>query len=98
MFNAIQLRWLAKSIGLEKLVLKQKKLVGYFIANQESLYYQSPKFTKVLNYIQHNPHACKMKERNEKLTLVFENVVNVRQAIEMLEPISEKNKVSLLNN
>ncbi len=97
LFNAIQLRWLAKSIGLEKLVLKQKKLVGYFISNQDSPYYQSPKFTKVLNYIQHNPHACKMKERNEKLTLVFENVNNVRQSIEMLEPIAE-NKVFLEDN
>lgn len=93
LFNAIQLRWLAKSIGLEKLVLKQKKLIGYFIANQESPYYQSPKFTKVLNYIQHNPHACKMKERNEKLTLVFENVSHVRQAIQLLEPIVGKKEV-----
>jgi transcription-repair coupling factor (superfamily II helicase) len=94
LFNAIQLRWLAKSIGLEKLVLKQKKLIGYFINNQDSLYYQSPKFTKVLNYIQHNPHACKMKERNEKLTLVFENISHVRQAIEVLEPIAGNKPVA----
>ncbi|MDF1672575.1 MAG: transcription-repair coupling factor [Vicingaceae bacterium] len=93
LFNAIQLRWLAKSIGLEKLVLKQKKLIGYFISNQESPYYQSSKFTKVLNYIQNNPHACKMKERNEKLTLVFENVSNVKQAIELLEPIDLKKEL-----
>lgn len=90
LFNAIQLRWVAKNIGLEKLVLKQKKLIGYFIANQESPYYQSPKFTKVLNYIQNNPHVCKMKERNDKLTLVFENVNNVRESIELLEPIIAK--------
>ena len=97
LFNAIKLRWIAKSLGLEKLVLKQKKLIGYFIANQDSPYYQSSKFTKVLNYIQHNPNACKMKERNDKLTLVFENVSNVRLAIDVLEPIVE-NKVNLINN
>jgi transcription-repair coupling factor (superfamily II helicase) len=90
LFNAIRLRWIAKNIGLEKLVLKQKKLIGYFITNQESPYYQSSKFTRVLNYIQHNPHACKMKERNEKLTLVFENVNSVLQAIELLEPLIEQ--------
>jgi transcription-repair coupling factor (superfamily II helicase) len=93
LFSAIQLRWVAKNIGLEKLVLKQKKLIGYFIANQDSLYYQSPKFTKVLHYIQANPYKCQMKERNDKLTLVFENVANVRQAIELLEPIAEKKVV-----
>jgi transcription-repair coupling factor (superfamily II helicase) len=60
------------------------------------LFYQSPKFTAVLKYIQANPHACKMKERNDKLTLVFENVNNVREAIGLLEPILEK-KASILN-
>jgi hypothetical protein len=48
---------------------------------------------KLLKYIQANPHACKMKERNDKLTLVFENVNNVREAIELLEPIVEKEQV-----
>tara|TARA_B100000809_G_scaffold139066_2_gene136707 strand:+ start:2975 stop:6328 length:3354 start_codon:yes stop_codon:yes gene_type:complete len=93
LFSAIQLRWIAKSIGLEKMVLKQKKLVGYFISNQESLFYQSPKFTTVLKYIQANPKVCKMKERNDKLTLVFENVNNVREAIGLLEPIEGKDSV-----
>lgn len=88
LFNAIKLRWIAKEIGFEKLVLKQHKLIGYFIANQESPYYQSDAFTKVLKYVQENPHACKMKERNDKLSLVYENVKNVVQAIELLEPIS----------
>jgi transcription-repair coupling factor (superfamily II helicase) len=96
LFSAIQLRWIAKRIGLEKMVLKQKKLVGYFIANQESLFYQSPQFTAVLKYIQNNPHTCKMKERNDKLSLVFENVNNVREAIDLLEPILEKKSLELV--
>ena len=70
------------------MVLKQKKLVGYFINNQESLFYQSPKFTAVLKYIQANPYACKMKERHNKLTLVFEHVNNVGEAIGLLAPIA----------
>jgi transcription-repair coupling factor (superfamily II helicase) len=96
LFSAIQLRWIAKRIGLEKMVLKQKKLVGYFIANQESLFYQSPQFTTVLKYIQTNPHTCKMKERNDKLSLVFENVNNVREAIDLLEPILENKSLELV--
>ncbi len=87
LFNAIRLRWIAKEIGLEKLVLKQKKLIGYFISNQESPYYQSPKFTRVLKYIQENPRVCQMKERNDKLSLIFENVSNVSEAIALLIPI-----------
>ncbi|PJB15238.1 MAG: transcription-repair coupling factor [Flavobacteriales bacterium CG_4_9_14_3_um_filter_32_8] len=90
LLNAIRLRWIAKEIGLEKLVLKQKKLIGYFIANQESPYYQSAKFTQVLKYIQENPRVCRMKERNDKLSLIFENVTKITQAIDLLSPITEK--------
>lgn len=87
LFSAIRLRWVAKSIGFEKMVLKQKKLIGYFIANQESPFYQSPIFTKVLRFVQGNPSLCTMKERNDKLTLVFDNVNGIDQAIGLLKPV-----------
>jgi len=90
LFNAIRLRWIAKRIGFEKMVLKQQKLIGYFIANQDSPFYQSATFTQVLQFVQANPYTCKMKERNEKLTLVFENVTSIEKAIELLEPITAK--------
>lgn len=93
MIKAIQLRWLAKDIGLEKVVLKQKKLICYFVSNQDSPYYQSPTFTKVLNFVQANPRLCKMKEKKDRLSLVFENVVSVSQAIGLIESIKEKNSV-----
>jgi transcription-repair coupling factor (superfamily II helicase) len=87
LFNALILRKLAKKIGFEKLVLKQQKLIGYFIANQDSAFYQSNTFTNVLRYVQANQKLCSMKERNDKLTLVFENVRTIKQANQLLEPI-----------
>jgi len=87
LFNALILRKLAKKIGFEKLVLKQQKLIGYFIANQDSAFYQSNTFTNVLRYVQANQKLCSMKERNDKLTLVFDNVKTIKQANELLEPI-----------
>ena len=84
LFNAIRLRWMAKKIGFEKMVLKQQKLIGYFITNQDSPYYQSNSFTQVLQFVQANPYACKMKERNEKLSLVFENVTSIEKALQFL--------------
>lgn len=87
LFKAIQLRWVAKEIGFEKLVLKQKKLIGYFISNPDSPYFQSTRFTNVLNFVQQNQRTCKMKEKNDKLSLVFENVSSIHQAIELIEPM-----------
>ena len=68
-------------------MLKQKKLIGYFVQNQQSPYYQSARFTHVLNYVQQNQRACKMKEKNNKLSLVFENVTAIHQAISVIEPL-----------
>ena len=89
LIHAISLRSLAKEIGFEKLVLKQQKLIGYFVSNPESAYYQSTIFGNVLKYVQQNPDNVKMKERNDRLSLVFEQVKGIEHAIELLSPVKE---------
>jgi transcription-repair coupling factor (superfamily II helicase) len=87
MIEAIRMRWIAKNIGIEKIVLKQRKLICYFITNQDSPYYQSPIFTKVLQYVQQNPGKCKLREKNNRLSLVYENVASVKKSINLLSEI-----------
>ena len=79
--ESIKLRWLAKSIGFEKLVIKGKKMIGYFVYQQDSPFYESPAFTKVLQFVQTNPKNCKMSERNNKLRLVYTNIDSVEKAL-----------------
>ncbi len=85
---AIQLRWMAKDIGFEKLVLKRNILIGTFVSNQNSNYYQSDKFTKVLEYIKFNHHKADMAEKNDKLRMRFDNVNNIKQAYHLLSEIA----------
>ncbi len=87
LIHTIRLRWLAMEMGLEKLLLKNNRLVGYFIQNQNSPYYQSETFTKVLKFVQTNARICKMKETNDKLSLSFENIKSIDDAIIALSPI-----------
>jgi transcription-repair coupling factor (superfamily II helicase) len=87
LINTIRLRWMAKDIGFEKVVLKSSKLIGYFVLNQNSPYYQSESFTKVLKYVQQHSKLCKMKENRDKLSLTFENIKSVDEAIRALKPI-----------
>ncbi|MBA3970938.1 MAG: transcription-repair coupling factor [Bacteroidetes bacterium] len=87
LIHTIRLRWLAMEVGFEKLLLKNNRMVGYFIPNQNSAYYQSETFTKVLKFVQQNPRTCKMKETNGKLTLSFENIEAIDDAIGALKPI-----------
>jgi transcription-repair coupling factor (superfamily II helicase) len=50
-------------IGMKKLVMKQGKMIGYFISDQQSDYYQSKRFHQVLQFVQKNSSICKMKEK-----------------------------------
>ncbi|WP_298497509.1 transcription-repair coupling factor [uncultured Algibacter sp.] len=91
LLNSVQIKWLATKIGFEKIIMKKGKLVGYFINNQQSNFYQSSSFTKVLKFVQTHPQACKMKEKQTRtglrLMLTFDNIKTVNQALQALKPI-----------
>jgi transcription-repair coupling factor (superfamily II helicase) len=87
LLSAIRLRWMAKEIGLEKLTLKAGKMIGFFVSNQESLYYQSKNFTRVLNFIKTNPAGYKMYEKNGALRISCSHISSISEALEALSPM-----------
>ena len=91
LLNSVRVKWIATTLGFEKIVMKHNKLIGYFIKDQQSSFYQSNRFTKVLQYIQTNPTTGKMKEKQTRqglrLLLTFDNVKSVDKALKVLQPI-----------
>ena len=91
LLNSVRIKWMATKIGLEKVVMKKGKLIGYFISDQQSDFYQSAGFNKVIHYIQAHPGAGKMKEKETRtglrLLLTFEHIKTVKQALAVLRPI-----------
>ncbi len=87
LISTIRLRRIAKKIGFEKLTIKMNRMTGYFAGDQESPYYQTDAFGKVLEFVQNNPTAAVMKEMKGKLTLRFEGVKSVEAAIALLESL-----------
>ena len=85
LLKTMELKWMAKKIGLEKIVLKQEKMICYFTT--DSNYFESDKFTNVLMFIQSNPRNCKMSEKNNKLRLIYSNIQSISEAIENLGQI-----------
>ncbi len=84
----IKLRWVAKAIGFERLILKNEKLACYFISDPESGYYQGPVFSEVLNYVKSFPNKVVMRQRNDKLSLTFQNVAKIDEALNVLSEVS----------
>ncbi len=84
---AIRLRWLAKKIGFEKLVLRNSRFTCYFIGDEQSDYFQSPQFTAILNFMKENSTVFTMKEERNKLFLIFRGVDSITGALERLNRI-----------
>ncbi|AFL80647.1 transcription-repair coupling factor Mfd [Aequorivita sublithincola DSM 14238] len=93
LLNSVRIKWIAISMGLERLIMKQKKMVGYFVADQQSAFYQSPSFSKVLQYVQIHPQKVTMKEKETRnglrLLLTFEGISSVDKALLALEPFED---------
>lgn len=87
LFVLVRSRWIAMSLGIEKVILKNYKLVFFFIANQSSPFYESEAFQKVIRYLQANGNICEMKERTNKLSLIFTDIKAVRRIEEILKDI-----------
>ena len=87
LIKTIRLRWIARKIGFEKIVLKKGIFIGHFVGNKESLYYQSPQFNHVLAFLQKFPVNCRMRETNNKLSMVIDDIKCVDDAIKMLGEI-----------
>jgi len=89
LMNSIRIKWIASRVGIEKLVMKQGKMTGYFVSDQQSDYYQSNRFMSVMKFVQKHSSICKIKEKETKnglrLLLTFENVKSTRKALELME-------------
>ena len=92
LLDSVRLKWFAKQLGLEKIVLKQKRMIGYFISNQQSEFYQTKAFTKVLTYVQQNSTTCVMKEKQTKgglrLLITFIKIDSVETALKRLKKVA----------
>jgi transcription-repair coupling factor (superfamily II helicase) len=79
LFDAIRLREIAKSCGLEKIVLKGNKLKAWFISNQQSVFYQSQTFSRLITYIAQQ-QEFRMVKVDDQIMLACEGVKTLKQA------------------
>lgn len=89
LLNSIKIKWIAAQLGIEKLVLKQGKMIGYFVSDHESDFYTSDQFRKVIQFVQKQSNLCQMKEKQTagglKLLITFDHVKSIRKALELME-------------
>ena len=84
LLNTVRLRWIAKDLGFEKILLRHNVMTAYFVSNPESKYFESATFQKIMQYIMSHPKRTALKETNNKLQLTVKEVSTVTQALELL--------------
>ena len=91
LLDSVRLKWVARTLGLERVILKQKRMIGYFLSDQQSDFYQSPFFSKVLKYVQSHGQSCVMKEKQTKkglrLLITFIRIDSIQKALLTLHSI-----------
>jgi len=84
LLNTVRLRWIARELGFEKIVLRNNNLTGFFIPDSESPYFESQTYKNLIYYIIDHPKRTLMKEVNNKLQLSVKEVTSVSMALEIL--------------
>ncbi|MGL5787320.1 MAG: transcription-repair coupling factor [Bacteroidales bacterium] len=87
LIRVVRLRRLAKRLGMEKIILKNSKMIIHFVSNLDSAYYQSAAFGGVLNYMANNPRYCQIKESKGKRSMTISHISSVENAVDILNQI-----------
>ena len=89
LLQVVALRRYGKSLGCEKIILKQGRMQMQFVSNPNSAYYRSATFGKALDFIAANARRCNLKEVNGKRSMVVNGVPTVGEAVKVLLKVKE---------
>ena len=89
LIHVVGLRRVGKSLGCEKITLKQGAMQLQFVSNVASPFYRSQMFSRVLTYATTHIQDCMLKERNNKRFLRIKDVKTVEKARQLLNQIAK---------
>ena len=88
LISTIRLRRMAKEFGIEKLILKQGRMVCHLVSNPESPFYRSAGFASLIRYAQNNPQRVRLKETPDRLSLSIERIPTITAALEQMHQLT----------
>ncbi|MET3129339.1 transcription-repair coupling factor (superfamily II helicase) [Arcicella rosea] len=89
MIEIVRVRWIAESLGMEKILLKNNNLKCFFVPSENEKYYKSAVFGKVIEYVKQNSRKCSLKEVKGKLMLYFDKITSIEELKWILKEITK---------
>ena len=87
LMQVVSLRRIGRRLGCEKIILKQGRMQMQFVSREDSPFYQSAQFGKVIDYMMSHPRRCQFKQIPGKRSAVFNDVKSVGEAVFTLREI-----------
>ena len=60
----------------------------FLVGEENKAYYQSPAFGRLLNYVYSNPKRCNLRQKNDRRSIIIDNVTSVTAALEILRTVT----------
>jgi len=92
LMRVVVLRRIGKSLGCEKIMLKQGRMTLFFVSNPTSPFYVSDTFDSILSFVACNPRRCNFREQNGKRSMVISGIPTVEAAVQLLSQMQTKEK------
>jgi transcription-repair coupling factor (superfamily II helicase) len=84
LFEIGPLRQLARQNGMERLLLKNGKMTATFITEREHAFYQSNRFSRILNWIMVKKKGVTLKDTGGKLQITVDHIKTINEATDLL--------------
>ena len=84
----VPLRFAAKKLGMERVVLKNGQMRIYLVGAENKAYYQSRAFGRVLEWIQGNPKDTHFKTVGDRNIIVIDRVATVSRALAIAQAMA----------
>ena len=87
LLNVVRLRWEAIRLGMERVKVKNGLMIVHFVGEQNSPYYQSECFRRLLEQVVQQPNRFVLKQHNNRLAMTVRMVKDIEDAWKTLRAL-----------
>ena len=85
LMRVVLLRKLGRQLGCEKIILKQGTMSMQFVSNQDSPFYQSKAFGRIIDYVMNNARRCNFRDAHGHRLIRIAGVPSVAEALTVMK-------------
>lgn len=83
LFTVVKCRWLAQTLGFQRIILKENQLRCYFPNDTKHDFYMSPLFSSILDFIQTRTNKIQIKQQGQLAYLSIREMPTIEDAFHL---------------